>query len=489
MANIVKADPEAVQKMRSRRILKITGGFLLLMALLTFFSNTINNLSLPRVKVENPTSGTLSREITGTGEVLANKQTEQSFDEAGIDIAEVLAEEGDIVEKGQVLVVLDREKPDMTEVETLERALEKSKEAYEKKKDSYEEPDALDIELASTEALKTYQKAIETYWEAVDQYNFDMAGYNTGANFRYASETSAPMMPNQMEEKYWLNGIFDIYLYQKDVREYETGRRTVEENLRDATEAYEEAKLAYFKFVRTQEKDQSTEAKKYQDFLDELENDREQIKYDEEAIRKKRKDLTKSNDIEADASGVLKTISAKVDAKTTTEVMFVIVDTSHGFEYKTSLLREQVQRLAKGDSVDIQVPNGSGRYIRGAVREFKDIKDDPTRQEVYIDLEAEGTNLLGGESGGLEMTKRSRNYDMLLPNAAIREDQDTTYILMLQEERGPLGNTYVVKRMDVEVTEKDNFKTAITTNGGWPENVVVSSDKPISDNSRVMPER
>ncbi len=489
MANIVKADPETVQRMRSRRILKITGGFLILMLLLTFFSNTINNLSLPRVKVENPTSGTLSREITGTGEVLAKKETEQSFDEAGIEIAEVLAEEGDTVEKGQVLVVLNREKPDMTEVETMERALERAEEAYEKKKDSYEEPDQLDIDLASSEALRTYQKAVETYWEAVDQYNFDIAGYNVGANFQYASQTSAPIAPNQMEDKYWVSGNFDLYLYQKDVRDYEQGRRTVEENLRDATEAYENAKLEYFKFVRSQEKDQSAEAKKYQDFLDELENDREQLEVDEEAIRKKRKDLVQSNDIEVDASGVLKTINAKVDAKTTTEVMFVVVDTAQGFEFKTSLLREQVQRLAKGDSVDIQTPNGSGRYIRGTVREFKDIKDDPTRQEVYIDLEAEGTNLLGGESGGLEMTKRSRNYDMLLPNAAIREDQDTTYILTLTEERGPLGNTYVVKRMDVEVIEKDNFKTAISTSGGWPENVVVSSDKPISDNSRVMPER
>ena len=489
MANIVKADPEAVQKMRSRRILKITGGFLILMLLLTFFSNTINNLSLPRVKVENPTSGTLSREITGAGEVLAKKQTEQAFDEAGIEIAEVLAKEGDNVEKGQVLVVLNREKPDMTEVEAMERALEKSEEAYEKKRSSYEEPDQLDIELASSDALRTYQKAVETYWKAVDQYNFDIAGYSAGANFQYASQTSAPVSPNQMDEKYWASGDFDLYLYQKDVRDYEQGRRTVEENLRNATEAYEQAKLDYFKFVRSQEKDQSTEAKKYQDFLDELENDREQLEIDEEAISKKRKDLNKSNDIEVDASGVLKTINAKVDSKTTTDVMFVVVDTAQGFEFKCSLLREQVQRLAKGDSVDIQVPNGSGRYIRGTVREFKDIKDDPARQEAYIDLEAEGTNLLGGESGGLEMTKRSRNYDMLLPNAAIRADQDTSYILTLTEERGPLGNTYVVKRMDVEVVEKDNFKTAISTSGGWPENVVVSSDKPISDNSRVMPER
>ncbi len=489
MANIVKADPEAVQKLRSRRILKIAGGFLVLMALLTFFSNTINNLSLPRVKVENPTSGTLSREITGSGEVLAKKETEQSFDEAGIEIAEVLAEEGDTVEKGQVLVVLNREKPDMTEVEAMERALDKSKEAYEKKKNSYEAPDQLDIELASNAALRTYQQAVETYWEAVDQYNFDIAGYSAGANYQYASETSAPVQPSQVDPKYWVNGFFDAYLYQTDLRAYEKGRRDVEEALRDATDVYEQAKLDYFNFTRTQEKDQTTEAKKYQDFLDELDSDREQIEVDEEAIRKKREDLIQSNDIEVEASGVLKTLNAEVDDKTTTEVMFVVVDTAQGFEFKCSLLREQVQRLAKGDSVDIQVPNGSGRYIRGSVREFKDIKDDPTRQEVYIDLEAEGTNLLGGESGGLEMTKRSRNYDMLLPNAAIRADQDTSYILVQVEERGPLGNQYRVKRMDVEVIEKDNFKTAISTSGGWPENVVVSSDKPISNNSRVMPER
>ena len=55
-------------------VIKAGIAFLVIMGLLTFFSNTIMNYSLPQVRAQNPTQGSISESIKGSGTVVANKQ-------------------------------------------------------------------------------------------------------------------------------------------------------------------------------------------------------------------------------------------------------------------------------------------------------------------------------------------------------------------------------------------------------------------------------
>ena len=63
---------------------KLTGKlltiFIVMMALLTFFSNTINNFTLPRITVDTAESGALIKEISGKGTITANSIFEQFID-------------------------------------------------------------------------------------------------------------------------------------------------------------------------------------------------------------------------------------------------------------------------------------------------------------------------------------------------------------------------------------------------------------------------
>lgn len=101
--------------------------FLVIMLILTFFSNTIMNYSLPEVSAQYVNGGTLSEQIRGSGTVEANQTYEVKIDETRT-IASVEVAVGDVVEKGQTLFKL--EDSESAELEAAEKALKSAQKAY-----------------------------------------------------------------------------------------------------------------------------------------------------------------------------------------------------------------------------------------------------------------------------------------------------------------------------------------------------------------------
>lgn len=158
--------------------------FLVIMLLLTFFSNTIMNYSLPEISAQQiEQGGTLSEQIRGSGTVEANQSYEVKMGETR-KIASVEVKVGDEVEKGQTLMKL--EDSDSEELTTAEKELDTAEKALREAKKSYAEAllsagfdyrtDELDIEnqeeaLAGLKEdlakIADYQKAYESAKEEV----------------------------------------------------------------------------------------------------------------------------------------------------------------------------------------------------------------------------------------------------------------------------------------------------------------------------------
>lgn len=77
-----------------------------MMTILTFFSKTINNITLPRVEVTRPAAGALVKEIFGEGTVEA-KFCWEEYAKSPLRVKEVLVGLGDQVSKGQPILILD----------------------------------------------------------------------------------------------------------------------------------------------------------------------------------------------------------------------------------------------------------------------------------------------------------------------------------------------------------------------------------------------
>ncbi|MGN0598259.1 MAG: HlyD family efflux transporter periplasmic adaptor subunit [Oscillospiraceae bacterium] len=104
--------------------------FLTIMLLLTFFSNTIMNYSLPEVSAKYVQSGSLSEQIRGTVTVEAAQQYEVKYGGTARTVDSVEVKQGDTVEKGQVLLRFSGEIPDL---EAAEKELETAQNTYRSK--------------------------------------------------------------------------------------------------------------------------------------------------------------------------------------------------------------------------------------------------------------------------------------------------------------------------------------------------------------------
>ena len=103
--------------------------FLSVMLVLTFFSNTFMNRSLPEVASQYTQSGTINAKIRGTGAVAANQSYQVSLQESR-QIQSVNVKLGDKVEVGDVLFVLaDVQSQELTDAE---KSLDDMTLAYQK---------------------------------------------------------------------------------------------------------------------------------------------------------------------------------------------------------------------------------------------------------------------------------------------------------------------------------------------------------------------
>ena len=115
---------------RRERIKTILIIFLALMLVLTFFSNTILNYSLPTVTAQYAGYGTISEKVRGSGIVKANK----NYDVVAVGnrtVTSVNVKQGDHVKKGDTLFVFDAVEGDES-VEAAEQELETLELTYQK---------------------------------------------------------------------------------------------------------------------------------------------------------------------------------------------------------------------------------------------------------------------------------------------------------------------------------------------------------------------
>ena len=97
---------EVKEKSKKRELIKtIAIVFLTVLLLLTFFSQTIMNASLPEVATQAVAGGTINAKIRGTGTASANESYEVILDQTR-EIRSVCVKVGDTVQQGDLLFVL-----------------------------------------------------------------------------------------------------------------------------------------------------------------------------------------------------------------------------------------------------------------------------------------------------------------------------------------------------------------------------------------------
>ena len=141
--------------------------FLSVMLVLTFFSNTIMNYSLPEVSTQYVQSGSITAKIRGTGVVESGDPYEITINETR-KVSGVPIRVGDVVQKGDVLLYL--EDLEGEELKSAREALKAAQEAYDDAILNNKELTSEDINAAKGNAsTNTYRKQLKQAQENLKQ--------------------------------------------------------------------------------------------------------------------------------------------------------------------------------------------------------------------------------------------------------------------------------------------------------------------------------
>ncbi len=527
--------------------------FLIILLILTFFSNTIQNYSLPEVATQYVESGSITAKIRGMGVVESGDPYNVKIKEVR-EVASVEVKVGDKVEAGQVLCTLTE--GDSKPLEDAKAALEEKQKALANAQNSFEmellsgkydvsimqdagNTDSVSSYLSQVIAAKNQNDAAEDKvkeWEsliAIYQRQIDFNPYSEDINAAFKAVkdaeaaldvasrdlTSAQNLLNSLDAQIRVeeaaisvsggnaSRLADLQRQrvsaQQNVANLESKKATAELNLANAKKATENidnnlAKaMAFAKLSLENAKEYQTLT---QSVYDELINNIKatyELSGLTDAIENAQKDVDKAqaevdklaantmgNEVTAPISGLITSINVKSGVETPSDgIVFTMQPEGKGYTMSFSVTNQQATRVSVGDQAELV---NAWRYDDVQVT-LASIKPDPNNpgQSKQLTFDVTGEGVIAGQSLNVSVGQKSANYDMTVPNSAIREDNNGKFILVITSKSSPIGTRYFATRVDVEVLASDDTKSAISGAVESYSYVITTSTKPVEAGKQV----
>lgn len=541
--------------------------FLSVMLVLTFFSNTFMNYSLPEVAAQYVQSDTITAKIRGTGTVESGDPYNVKINETRT-ISSVLVKTGDKVEKGAPLLLLeDKESKELTDAQA---ALDKAMLDFELALLSGDISNSAfqNVQNGNVSSLNTYQSRIVAAEAEIDKWqkqvdeattainqlktaqvnvdaggapdtsseqnkvNVAQAALNSDEikiakdkisewqaaqatcqatidkyNEKIASSVSGNGFVNQVTEDEYQLAVKNRDQYQSLINE----RQAFINNNTDKVKAYDEKvkALADANKALTEKQNSKTNSTnsltvQTQNWQTELDKRNIQLKaaqdtkaqllkdistelnldYQLDSLKKQRDDIAKLQEnavgasIEAPISGTITSVTVKAGDEAQPDTALVTMQPEgKGFTMSFSVTNDQAKRLSVGDKADLV---NSWRYSDMDIT-LASIKPDTTDpgQKKLLTFDITGDEVTPGQSLNVSVGQKSANYDLIVPNSAIREDSNGKFILIVESKSSPLGNRYVATRVDVEVLASDDTQSAVSGALYGYEFVITTSTQPV----------
>lgn len=348
---------------------------------------------------------------------------------------------------------------------------------------------------------KTYETLLKDYDAAVGQYEIaiELADDAFGQVENYDNKRED--LNKKKEELNALQASLSeinrmTYTPGDSVKEAQDKLNQADKNLQDQTNANKQAAASYQNQIANAE----AALKNAQAVLDLLKEEQTSMSADINAeldlakankdIANKRAEIAKlkensvGSSIKAPVAGTVTSL-AYVAGETTKpdEPAAVMQVEGKGYTLKVSVTNEQAKKVQVGDTAELQ----NAWYYDDVQVILAAIKPDPDNpgQKKILEFNVTGSNIEAGQALNISVGQRSSEYEFVVPNSAVREDNNGKFILIVESKSSPLGNRYIATRVDVEVLASDDNNTAISAGLYGYEYVITTSTKPVEAGKQV----
>ena len=228
------------------------------------------------------------------------------------------------------------------------------------------------------------------------------------------------------------------------------------------------------------------EQKKRSDVLDAM--DRQDQLDEIEAQRKLVAELSgedSGTEVKASVAGKIQTLTVSAGHKAEAgNVLAVIEVPDLGYSMSFSVTTEQARRLRVGDTATVSNYYWGSQITATLVSMQTDPQNPQGSRICNFDVTGDVT---AGNSLTISVGERNANYDMVVPNSAVRSDTNGSFVLMITAKNSPLGNRYFATRVNVEVVASDEQYSAISGAIEPYDSVITTASRnaPISSGDQV----
>ncbi len=153
-----------------------------------------------------------------------------------------------------------------------------------------------------------------------------------------------------------------------------------------------------------------------------------------------------------------------------------------GYICEISMSSDEARKIQVGAECTIS----NSWWYSNITASVSQIRSDPQSQgkNRIVVITVAGDSVYEGQSLSFTVGDRNQSYDCVLPNSAIREDNDGKFVLTVTSKKTPLGMRYTAVRTNIEVIASDDTNSAVSGLYG-SEFVITNSTSPISDRQQV----
>lgn len=188
--------------------------------------------------------------------------------------------------------------------------------------------------------------------------------------------------------------------------------------------------------------------------------------------------------IKAPVAGTVTTLNYVAGETTKPEEITAVIQVEgKGFTLSVSVTNEQAKKVRVGDAAELQ----NAWYYDDVMVTLAAIRPDPDKVSTnkLLIFDVTGSTIQSGQSLSISVGQKSAEYELVVPNSAVREDNNGKFILTVEAKSSPLGNRYIATRTNVEVLASDDNNSAISAPLYGYEYVITTSTKPVEEGKQV----
>ena len=161
----------------------------------------------------------------------------------------------------------------------------------------------------------------------------------------------------------------------------------------------------------------------------------------------------------------------------------ILSSADRGFVFEGKLDKDSARRFSAGDKGELHYKlDGS---TQKADVEIHSISTPDESDQVLVTAVLPEGGYTSGMPAQLFLSRKSETYQNCLPLTALRSDSGGDHVFVLRKQSSVLGTEWVIARVDITVKERDSQTMYVEGALTYSDQVVINSNKIISEGDRV----